>query len=71
MDFIILEVKILSYEQNNIQDEEINIDENKLQRLKVNLVMLERENLKTKELKYGEMVDKIRKAIEEEVNKCY
>ena len=47
------------------------LDEKKINRLKLEILKLERENLKTREYTFGEMVDKIRKLIEEEVKKCY
>ena len=47
------------------------LDEKKINRLKLEILQLERENLKTREYTFGEMVDKIRKLIEEEVKKCY
>lgn len=47
------------------------LDEKKINRLKFDILHLERENLKTREYTNEEMVDKIRKLIEEEVKKCY
>ena len=43
------------------------VDEVKLQRLKMRVYMLERENYKTKKLKDNEMVEKIIKLIIQEV----
>jgi len=47
------------------------LDETKLKRLKYNIFLLERENLRTRELNSDQMVEKIRKLIIEEVDKCY
>jgi hypothetical protein len=47
------------------------LDEKKLNRLKLDILTLERDNLRTRELTNDEMVEKIRKLIEEEVMKCY
>lgn len=47
------------------------LDEKKLNRLKYSILALERDNLKTREKTNEEMIEKIRKLIEEEVNKCY
>lgn len=46
-------------------------DERKIKRLKLDILRLERDNLKTREYSNDEMVEKIRKLIEEEVKKCY
>ncbi len=47
------------------------LDEKKLNRLKYGILALERDNLKTREKTNEEMIERIRKLIEEEVNKCY
>ncbi|MGI6162739.1 MAG: hypothetical protein ACOYEQ_02275 [Bacillota bacterium] len=47
------------------------LDETKLNRLKIRILSLERDNLKTREFGYDDMVNRIRKLIEEEVKKCY
>lgn len=47
------------------------LDERKINRLKLDILRLERDNLKTREYSNDEMVEKIRKLIEEEVKKCY
>lgn len=49
----------------------IEIDKAKLNRLKFRILLAERENLKTRAETKSEMIEKIRKMIEEEVNKCY
>lgn len=56
----------------NFKDNNIELDEKKLRRLQNYIYLLERDNLKRKPpMNDGEMVDKIRKIIEEEVKKCY
>lgn len=47
------------------------IDETKLNRLKFKILKLERDNLKTRECNNPQMVEEIRKMIEEEVRKCF
>jgi hypothetical protein len=47
------------------------LDEKKLNRMKVRILNTERENLKTRSENEGEMIEKIRKIIEDEVRKCY
>lgn len=47
------------------------LEEKKLTRLKLDILMLERDNLRTREFTNEEMIEKIRKMIEEEVMKCY
>jgi hypothetical protein len=47
------------------------LNETKINRLKLSILQLERDNLNTREYTDDEMVDKIRKLIEEEVKKCY
>lgn len=49
-----------------------NIDERKLRRLKTSIYLLERENLKKNPPNSNiEMIERIRKLIEEEIKKCY
>lgn len=56
----------------NSNENNISIDLMKLRRLKNQIYHLERENVKKKSpLPDAEMVDRIRKMIEEEVKKCY
>lgn len=50
---------------------EIRIDEKKLNRMKLNIIKLELENLKTKDKTFDEMVEAIRRIIADEVNKKY
>ncbi len=47
---------------------EVIIDESKLRKLKYRIYHLERENYKTKKLRDNEMVDKIIKMIQQEVD---
>lgn len=54
-----------------ISENEIKIDEKKLNRMKLNIIKLEQENLKTKEKPNDEMIEAIRKIIEDEVRKNY
>lgn len=49
----------------------LKLDEKKLNRMKVRILSIERENLKTRIDTEGEMIDKVRKIIEEEVKKCF
>lgn len=53
-----------------MNDFQIEIDKNKVNRILKKLIILERQNLKTKQYNYGEMVKMIKKFIEEEVE-CY
>lgn len=56
----------------NSNENNISIDPTKLKRLKNQIYHLERQNVKKKcPIPDAEMVDRIRKMIEEEVNKCY
>lgn len=48
--------------------DEIEIDEEKLRKLKVRIFALERENYKTKKLKDNEVVERIIKLISQEVD---
>ncbi len=50
---------------------EIVLDEKKLNHMKLSILRVERENLKTKERTNEEMVEAIRKIIVDEVNKNY
>lgn len=52
-------------------DSDVDLDQKTLDRLKFRILQLERENLRAREYGNREMVDKIRKLIEEEVRKCY
>lgn len=54
-----------------ISENETKIDEKKLNRMKLNIIRLEQENLKTKEKTNDEMIEAIRKIIEDEVRKNY
>lgn len=54
-----------------ISNTEININEKKLNRMKFNILKVERENLKTRERTNEEMVETIRKIIQDEVKKNY
>lgn len=42
-----------------------------LDRIKYNILLAENENLRTRSKTFDDMVDQIRKIIEEEVKKCY
>lgn len=57
----------MEYDIINLCGQDVEIDEVKLQRLKMRIYMLERDNYKTKKLKDNEMVDKIIKLIIQEV----
>jgi len=50
-------------------DIKLELDQNILKRLKTRIYLMERENHKTKKYKDNEMLDKIRKVIEAEVDK--
>lgn len=52
-------------------NDEINLDEKKLNRMKVRILSIERDNLNTRIDTEGEMIDKVRKIIEEEAKKCF
>lgn len=52
-------------------DKKIEIDEKKLNKMKLNIIKAERNNLKTREKTKDEMVETIRKIIVDEVNKNY
>ena len=51
-------------------NEEIKIDQKVVNLLLRKIILLEKKNLKTKEYGYGQIVKKIKKMIEEEVE-CY
>ncbi len=57
----------MEYDVMNLDSQDVEIDEVKLQRLKMRIYMLERDNYKTKKLKDNEMVEKIIKLIIQEV----
>lgn len=63
---IILEAAIMEFEKKDNADIEVN--EEKLRKLKYRIYSLERENYKTQKYKYNEMVDKIIKMISQEVD---
>lgn len=46
-------------------------EKTRLDRIKYHLLRLERENLRTRSQTFDDMVEKLRKMIEEEVKKCY
>ncbi|MFE0507028.1 hypothetical protein ACWF7H_19220 [Peribacillus butanolivorans] len=50
---------------------EVNIDEKKLNQMKLGIILVERKNLKTREKSNDEMVETIRKIIENEIKKNY
>lgn len=58
---------IMEYDVINKDNQSELIDEAKLQRLKMRVYMMERDNYKTKKLKDNEMVEKIIKLIIQEV----
>lgn len=65
----------MNRDEENIQSEVLNeisssLDEDKLKKITIRIIELERENVKTKEFNSNEMKNKIRKIIEEEVG-CY
>jgi len=47
------------------------IDERRLDRIKVRILTAERDNLRTREESSEKMVEKLRKIVEEEVKKCF
>ena len=57
----------MEYDVINTEHQDELVDDVKLQRLKVRVYMMERENYKTKKLKDNEMVEKIIKLIIQEV----
>lgn len=50
---------------------ELNLDNDKLNKIKYLVLKAEQENLRTRTLNNREMTEKIRRIIEEEVRKCY
>lgn len=57
----------MEYDVINAEHQDELVDDAKLQRLKMRVYMMERENYKTKKLKDNEMVEKIIKLIIQEV----
>lgn len=57
----------MEYDVINTEHQDEQVDDVKLQRLKMRVYMMERENYKTKKLKDNEMVEKIIKLIIQEV----
>ena len=57
----------MEYDVINTKHQDDLVDDVKLQRLKMRVYMMERENYKTKKLKDNEMVEKIIKLIIQEV----
>ena len=57
----------MEYDVINTEHQDELVDDIKLQRLKMRVYMMERENYKTKKLKDNEMVEKIIKLIIQEV----
>ena len=57
----------MEYDVINAERQDELVDDAKLQRLKMRVYMMERENYKTKKLKDNEMVEKIIKLILQEV----
>lgn len=57
----------MEYDVINTEHQDVLVDDVKLQRLKMRVYMMERENYKTKKLKDNEMVEKIIKLIIQEV----
>ena len=57
----------MEYDVINTEHQDELVDDVKLQRLKMRVYMMERENYKTKKLKDNEMVEKIIKIIIQEV----
>ena len=57
----------MEYDVINTENQDELVDDVKLQRLKMRVYMMERENYKTKKLKDNEMVEKIIKLIIQEV----
>ena len=57
----------MEYDVINTEHQDELVDDVKLQRLKMRVYMMERENYKTKKLKDNEMVEKIIKLVIQEV----
>lgn len=53
----------------NISNEDV--DSRKINRLKIEILKIEKDNMKTKEKTFDSMVDSIKKIIMEEVNKIF
>ena len=53
-----------------LNGQNIQIDKTKVKRILMKLILMEKQNLRTKQFNDAEMVKKIKKAIEEEVE-CY
>ena len=51
--------------------EKIQIDEVKLRRMQIKILVIERENMRTNEKTDSQMVETIKKIIETEETKCY
>lgn len=56
------------FEQNKANEDDFSINQDKLKRLKTRVFLIERDNYKTKKLKNNEIVDRIIKEIEQEVD---
>jgi len=55
----------------NCDNKDASLDEKKLNRMKLHILKEEKENQKTRVHTEGQMVDRVRKIIEEEVKKCF
>lgn len=67
-------ITLTSWEEKNMTTDkgnEITIDEKKLNHMKLNILKVERDNLKTRDKTNDEMVETIRKIITDEVKKIY
>lgn len=54
-----------------VDEQNVQIDQDKLKRITIKIYNLERENTKTSKFSEKEIKGEIQKIIEEEVNKCY
>jgi hypothetical protein len=54
-----------------INESGFQIDEKRLNRMKLKILGAERENIKTRVESEQDMIEKVKKIIEEEVKKCY
>lgn len=54
-----------------VDEQNVQIDQDKLKRITIKIYNLERENTKTSKFSEKEIKTEIQKIIEEEVNKCY
>ncbi len=54
-----------------VDEQNVQIDQDKLKRITIKIYNLERENTKTSKFSEKEIKAEIQKIIEEEVNKCY